>query len=318
MYSSSARARIAQNFILHPEVVTWDEIRRGHPAAQAAHAFFGTWGFPRLSATDLSALPQLEIVFFAAGSIKAFGEPFLATGIKICTAKLANARVVADTCVAQITLAAKNFFGHARAYRDESYPALAENPRQASASLNGTHLALIGGGMIAREIIKRLAGSQFKITVVDPYLSEVEAVRLGVSRNSLTHAFQSCEVVSNHLPNLPELTSVITEEHLRSMPPHATFINTGRGAQVDEPGLIRALQEREDLTALLDVTSPEPPSHTSPLYRMPNVLLTPHIAGCQGGELEFLVNEVITSSERWLAGEPLENLETLENLKVSA
>jgi phosphoglycerate dehydrogenase-like enzyme len=318
MYSADIRHRIARSFALHPEVLTSAEIRAGHPAALSAKAFFGTWGFPRLTTQDLKPLENPEMVFFAAGSVKAFGAPLLEAGIPICTAKLANARVVAEVCVAQITLAAKNFFGHARAFNRETYPPEAAEVLSNFPGLNRSRIALIGCGVIAREVIARLGTSQFDIHVVDPFLSTEEATLLGVTRCSMDEAFQSCHVVSNHLPNMPELNQVLNKSHFSAMQPHATFIKTGRGAQVNEPDLIEVFSSRPDLTALLDVTHPEPPESGSALYRLPNVLLTPHIAGCIGDEFSFLVNEVVASSERWLRGEALENLESLEKLNISA
>ncbi len=260
----------------------------------------------------------MEIIFFVAGSVKAFGAPLLEASIPICTSKFANARVVAETCVARITLAAKNFFGQARAFNRETYPPDAAEALSDFQGLNRSRVALIGCGVIAREVIARLRTSQLDIHVVDPFLSAEEANMLGVTRCSLEEAFQTCHVVSNHLPNLPDLTQMLNKAHFGAMKPHATFINTGRGAQVNETDLIEVFASRPDLTALLDVTHPEPPDSGSALYRLPNVLLTPHIAGCIGDEFSFLVNEVVDSSERWLRGESLENLESLEKLNISA
>lgn len=92
---------------------------------------------------------------------------------------------------------------------------------------------------------------------------------------------------------------------LASLKPHATFINTSRGAVVDESGLIEVLQQRPDLMALLDVTDPEPPVSGSPLYTLPNVFLTPHIAGSLAGECARMGDLAIEECRRFLAGEPL-------------
>lgn len=318
MFDKPSRARIARSFNLHPEVLTFADLESNHPAITDAHAIFGTWGFPVLTPDQIKACKALEIIFYSAGSIKKFGRPFLEAGIPICTAKWANARVVADTCAAQITLSAKQFFARSRAYASpEVRPAL-EAASYKIAALNGSKLALIGCGVIAREIIHRLRGLRLEIHVVDPYLKPEDADALNVTLVSLEDAFANCDIISNHLPDLPELTGLIGEGHFASMRPFATFINTGRGAQIVEGDLIRVFSERTDLTALLDVTEPEPPAKDSALYNLPNVILTPHLAGCIGAEFNFLLEEVIESSERWLKGEKLTNVESLELLDISA
>lgn len=85
----------------------------------------------------------------------------------------------------------------------------------------------------------------------------------------------------------------------------ATFINTGRGAQVVEADLIAVLKERPDLTALLDVTAPEPPAADSELWRLPNVAISPHIGGTTGHEVVRLADCAIEEFEVWRTGKPL-------------
>jgi phosphoglycerate dehydrogenase-like enzyme len=99
---------------------------------------------------------------------------------------------------------------------------------------------------------------------------------------------------------------------------YATFINTGRGATVDETGLLAALRKRPDLTALLDVTGPEPPRPDSPLYQADNVLLSPHIAGSIGREVLRQADTMIEECRRFIHGEPLRYAVTLEMLKHMA
>ena len=99
---------------------------------------------------------------------------------------------------------------------------------------------------------------------------------------------------------------MITGEHFAMMKEDATFINTSRGAIVDELSMITVLQERSDLSVLLDVTYPEPPAEGSPLYTLPNVYLTPHIAGSMGGECRRMGQYAIDECRRYLLGEPLQ------------
>jgi phosphoglycerate dehydrogenase-like enzyme len=139
----------------------------------------------------------------------------------------------------------------------------------------------------------------------DPYLTEQRARSLDIERVSLEDLFRRACIVSNHIPDLPSTQGVLTGALFETMREGATFINTGRGAQVVEPDLIRVLQARPDLTALLDVTWPEPPDADSPLWTLPNVVISPHIGGTIGNEVTRLADCAIEEFEAWAAGRPL-------------
>src|SRR5690606_8819626 len=113
------------------------------------------------------------------------------------------------------------------------------------------------------------------------------------------------DVVSLHSPWLPETVGMITGDHFRQMKPYASFINTARGAIIREAEMIAVLQDRPDLTALLDVTYPEPPAPGSPLYTLPNVVLTPHIAGSMDMECRRMGRYMVDELQRFLHDEPL-------------
>ena len=145
-------------------------------------------------------------------------------------------------------------------------------------------IALLGMGAVARDLARLLRGFDLDILAVDPYLPAGEASKLGVELVSLERAFAEAYVVSNHLPNLPELSRVLNGKLFHSMRSNATFINTGRGAQVNEADLIEVARQRPDLTFLLDVTAPEPPEVGSPLFELSNIQLSSHIAGSLANE----------------------------------
>ena len=131
---------------------------------------------------------------------------------------------------------------------------------------------------------------------------------------SLEEAFSKAYVISNHLPNRDDNIGVINRTHFESMRHGATFINTGRGAQVNEADMIDVLKARPDLTALLDVTFPEPPAEGSELYTLPNVKLSSHIAGSLNDEVHRMADYVIGDYLHFAAGEPLEHEVTEEML----
>lgn len=157
------------------------------------------------------------------------------------------------------------------------------------------YVGIIGAGMIGKMVIERLKAYRIKTLVFDPFLSQAAADRLCTEKCTLPEIFRRCDTISNHLANNPQTVGIIDYSVLSLMKSNATFINTGRGAQVVEADLIRALTEQPGRTAVLDVTCPEPPKPDSPFYTLPNVILTPHIAGSFGNELvrmaEYMLEE---------------------------
>jgi len=141
---------------------------------------------------------------------------------------------------------------------------------------------------------------------------------LGVELVTLDAIFRRSDVVSLHSPWLPETEGMLTGAHFASMKERATFINTARGAIVREEEMIAVLQARPDLWAILDVTYPEPPAPDSPLYTLPNVVLTPHIAGVLDDECQRMGQTMVEELRRFLAGEPMEYEITQAQAKLLA
>ena len=130
--------------------------------------------------------------------------------------------------------------------------------------------------------------------------------------------FKECDIVSNHMANVPATVGMMNGAHVASMKPYATLINTGRGAQFVEDEMAEALKERPDITALLDVTTVEPLPEDSLLYKLDNVFLTPHIAGSQGNEVKRMSDLIVDELERFLKGERCLYEITPEKLKNMA
>ena len=149
---------------------------------------------------------------------------------------------------------------------------------------------ILGAGVIGREVMARLKAYQYEVLAYDPYVSDEVLSSLGAKRASLEEIFSTCQIISN--------VGMIDGKLLHSMLPNAAFINTGRGAQVVESELIAALKECPDRTALLDVTWPEPPEEGSEFYTLPNVFLTPHIAGSQNNEWARMALYMVEEFER--------------------
>jgi phosphoglycerate dehydrogenase-like enzyme len=273
---------------------------------------------PEMSEEEIKkCFPNLKCVFYAAGSVQAFARPFLHCGVKVFSAWAANAVPVVEYTLAQIILANKGFFAHSREMKKGNREA--GKVMKASYPGNyGEYVGIIGVGMIGSQVAERLKDYKLGVLAFDPFLSDADAEELGVERVSLEELFERSFVVSNHLANNAQTVGMLNYGLLSKMRKNASFINTGRGAQVVEEDLIRILREREDLTALLDVSNPEPPHPDNPLIHLPNCMMTPHIAGSIGDEVARMGLYMVREFDDFSAGKSCRYEVTPEMLKTMA
>lgn len=276
---------------------------------------FSTWGMPVFTEDEIKEyLPSLKAVFYGAGSVQKFARPFLNCGVKVFSAWAANAVPVAEYTVAQIILANKGFF-KTMGYTDRKVA------RKKAAEFPGNYgvkIGIIGAGMIGKLVIRMLKSYHLQVLTFDPFLPDETAEALGVEKVSLETLFRECQVVSNHLANNEQTKGMLCGALFEKMLPNATFLNTGRGAQVVEADLIQVLKARPDLMAILDVTEPEPPEAGSELYTLENCILTPHIAGSSGKEVGRMGAYMKEEYENFLKNAPCKYEVTLEMLKTMA
>ncbi|MCQ2379691.1 MAG: hydroxyacid dehydrogenase [Victivallaceae bacterium] len=297
-YAPEVESALAAEAGLRPCVVTGAMLDQAGRTFDDVSAVFTAWGVPRLTAARLDKLPSLEIIFYAGGSVRHFiGD--LPKNVRVVAAAEANAKPVAEYVASVVLLGGKGFFRNSSDMR-----ANAREPFRGPGG-NGLRVALLGFGHVARHVRGLLAMSDAVVSVYDPYLDEEEAARLGVRKVSLEEAFSSNDVVSDNLPLLPETEGLISSRLLETMPRNGLFINTSRGATVDERGLISVLEKRRDILAVLDVSCPEPAAADSPLRRLPNVILTGHIAGSLGNEMRRMGDLLLEEFRRWKNSVPL-------------
>ena len=279
---------------------------------------FSTWGMPSFSEEEIKAcFPKLECVFYGAGTVQKFARPFLNLGIKVFSAWAANAVPVAEMTVAQIIMANKGYFLSKHLYHTEGNAAAKKAFNKCRGNYGET-IGIIGAGMIGKLVIQMLKQYRLKVLVFDPFLPDEKAVELGVEKCELPELFERSFTVSNHLANNAETQGILHYDLFRRMRENAVFINTGRGAQVVEDDLVRILNERPDLTALLDVTNPEPPVANHPFYTLPNCWLTPHIAGSAGDEVQRMGEYMFEEYKTYINKEPCKYEVTLKMLETMA
>ncbi|MGC9348860.1 MAG: hydroxyacid dehydrogenase [Anaerolineae bacterium] len=315
IYGAPERAEIAQLVDVYAPQQTVETIETQPEILAKADVLFSGWGMARLDEQFLAAAPRLKAVFYGAGSIRYFAtDAAWDRGIVITSAYAANAVPVSEYTLSQILFALKRGWHYALTIkREKSWVERTPVP-----GAYDTTVGIISLGMIGRLVAERLRPFDLHVIAYDPYVNAEDAAALGVELVSLDEVFRRADVVSLHTPKLPETLGMVTGAHLSAMKDKATFINTARGPIVREDEMIEVLKQRPDLYAILDVTDPEPPVAGSPLYTLPNVVLTPHIAGSMDAECRRMGHYMIEELERFLAGEPLKWRITRERAKLLA
>ena len=261
------------------------------------------WGVPHIDQAVLDLAPRLRAIVHAAGTVKGFvGDACWERGVLVTSVAAANARPVAEFTVAAITLANKGAFLAQTRYRAE-HRSLPWSGPTIELGNRGKRIGLIGASKVGRLVIELLKAYENDVVVSDPVLTEPEAESLGVALVPLDELMASCDVVSLHAPLLPETTGMIDRRRLGLLKEGATFINTARGAIVDGDALEDELASGR-ISAVIDTTDPEPLPDSSRLYDLPNVFLTPHIAGSMGTELSRLAETALDELERFSKGQP--------------
>ena len=303
IYGEEERKRIAKHVDIYAEPQTSDSIKQDMSILADVEVIFSGWGGPHIDAEFLAAAKNLKTVFYGAGSVRGIvSDAFWQQGLQITSAASANAVPVAEYTISQILFSLKRGWQQVSNLRQNGPEAWKHLPMPGAF---GTKVGIVSLGVIARIVCEKLAAYDVQILAYDPFADNLVFEQLGAERCSLEELFAQADVVSLHAPNLPETHGMITGELFASMKENSTFINTARGAIVNEAEMIEVLTRRPDIGVILDVTSPEPPVDGSPLYTLPNVVLTPHIAGSVEAECRRMGQYMAQELERYLSGQPL-------------
>ncbi len=268
---------------------------------KGARACVTSWGCQPMTAQILDAAPELGIIVYAAGSVKPIvTDAVWERGITVTSSAAMIAVNVAEMTVGCLILGLKNVWGLAGVTRAGGWRDEGESAR--SRVLNQATIGIIGAGHIGRKVLEYLRPFEVKeILLYDPYWTAEELAKRGATKVSLEELLRRSDAVTLHAPALPATRHMLGGEELRMMKDDAVLINTSRGQNMDQQALIAEL-EKGRLFAFLDVTDPEPLSLDSPLRALPNVVLTPHVAG--GGANPRMGDHALEELRRFFAGEP--------------
>ena len=308
LFDTAALARLQATADVDITLIADDFTTAPARAALArAEILLTAWECPVLDDAVLAAAPALRAVVHAAGSVKHhITGACWDSGIAVSSAAAINAIPVAEYTFAAIIMANKRVLPLAHEYRRTP-----GTPRDWSDWTRlhpemGNYrktIGVVGCSRIGRRVIEMLRQLDVNVLVHDPYTDTAEAAAIGATLTDLDALIAASDVVTLHAPANGETRHLINRRRLRLMRDGATLINTSRGALVDQAALTDELRAGR-LYAVIDVTEPEilPADHA--FYRLPNVLLTPHIAGSLGGELRRIGDSAISEVERYARGLP--------------
>jgi phosphoglycerate dehydrogenase-like enzyme len=268
-----------------------------------ADACITSWGVAQLDADVIAAAPHLKAMAHMGSSVKRFvSDAFWERGMHLTSAGVALARSVAETTVGLMLVGQKQIWPLGQHVRNGGWRDSPVWDRWYSRELFRKQVGIIGASNVGRHVIKLLEPYDATIFLYDPFVSDEAAIELGAIKVELNELLERSDVVSLHAPANKSTYQMLNAEGLALMKDDALLINTGRGTLIEEPALIEELQKGR-FFAFLDVTDPEPPAADSPLRTLPNVVVTPHIAGCiencnHMGEL------AVDELRRFFAGEP--------------
>jgi len=245
-----------------------------------ADACITSWGVAGLDADVLAEAPHLRAMAHMGSSVKRFvSDAFWQRGIHLTSAGIALARDVAETTLGLMIVGQKHIWPLGRHVRDGGWRDSPVWDKYYSRELYHSEVGLIGASNVGRWVIDLLEPFGATILLYDPFVSEEEAAELGVIKLELNALLRRADVVSLHAPANVATYHMLDADGLALMKDDALLINTARGSLIDEEALIKELRN-DRFFAFLDVTDPEPPAADSPLRRLDNVVVTPHIAGC--------------------------------------
>jgi len=234
------------------------------------------WGSHVVTAESLALLPKLgALIRTGSGTDNVPVAAATQRGIVVAHTPQAHNDAVSDHAIGLLFAVMRHITELDRSVRAGEW----RRTRGAAWHLHDQTLGLVGFGHAARLVTKKLRGFDLTMLVHDPYLSTETLKQAGVRPATLDEVLAESDFVFLHCPLTEQTHHLIGERELRLMKPTAILINTARGPVVDEPALVRALTEGWIAAAGTDVFEQEPPAPDNPLFKLDNVVLTPHTAG---------------------------------------
>lgn len=259
-----------------------------------------TWGAPRLDEALLKHMPNLKLLCHLCGTVVPFvSEEMWNRGIRVISGNDFFAESVAEGTIAYMLTALREIpkfthrFKSTRQWKNGS-PAFYTN------GLLGKTVGIVSYGAIAKHLVRMLQPFRVKLKVYDIVdIPEEDKEKYGIEQVSLDTLFSTCDVVSVHTPYNDHTHHLIKGSHFSQMKEGSLFVNTSRGAVIDQSALVETLKTGR-IHAILDVYSPEPPASDDPLFELPNVIMVPHMAGPTTNLRQNITHDLLLESKQFV------------------
>lgn len=252
-----------------------------------------SWGCPQIDGELLDQMPDLKLIVHAAGSVKGVVcDEVWKRNIRVISSASQLGIGVAETALGFTIASMKNFWN----LREDTRSGLWDEHVNQVNEIYQKKIGVFGAGWAGGHYIKLLSSFKVEVLLCDPYMPKEKADRMGVCLVDFEQLLKESDVVSIHAPSIPETFHVFNKDTLSMMKKDAILINTARGSLIDEEALFEHMKAGNLKYACLDVRDIEPPMANDKLKTLPNVILTPHIAGLANTGLvrigDFVVNQI--------------------------
>lgn len=289
--------------------------------AHDADVIITSWGAPAFTPEVLEKLPRLKYVAHAAGSVKSFAtDELFDRGVKVTSSATVLSKGVSETALGLTIACLKNFFNVSRDIAAGGWTG--ETPLKSYDDIRElveVKIGCVGAGIAGAHYLKLLNMFNVELLVYDPFVSaDVLREKYNAKKVSLEELLTESDVVSIHAPSIPETYHMFNADTLKLMKKDASLINTARGSLVDEMALYEHMKAGNLKYACLDVFDPEPPKADNPLRTLPNVIMTPHLAGQTHNGLLRIGSHCLEEIKRFATGEKLTTEVLKEQLATMA
>lgn len=281
---------------------------------KGANVLILSWGSPKLDKAILDVCPDLRGVIYGAGTLRyIMTDDFLKSGIPITDSKIVDSRSVAVTTLGAAIAACKGAFTLPNDIKNGLWR---ENVHKIK-DFYKIKFGVIGASYVGSYLVELLQAFDVEVYVYDPTKSAEQIEKMGATKRELNELLGECDVISLHAPSLPATENMINKTNLPLIRDGAIFINTARGALVNESDLIEECRKNRFL-AILDVFMHEPMEVENPLRTFPNVICLPHVAGTFTNGKRAIGVHVCEEAERLIRGERMKCEVDLTKLNILA